>query len=129
MRPNIDEGLKARCDSCGAVYSADDLADIESPSARLTAGEEVPAGQCTDPECGALCYIERPGPVYKIDGWYRYAEVDEYLTGCTDESQNGPYPVTLEADSIPDLISKNWRGISGGHRRPVVQCLRGNRPN
>lgn len=52
---------KAICTSCGSLYNEDDiipLAEVKGLAERLTPGEEVPAGECPDLECGALVYLD-----------------------------------------------------------------------
>jgi hypothetical protein len=52
-------GAACVCSDCGAVWHIDDMQIIHSADERLFAGEEVPAGECPDEECGALCYVEK----------------------------------------------------------------------
>lgn len=47
----------ARCDNCGTEYGTEALDFVDNLSERIHAGEEVPAGQCPDDECGALCFL------------------------------------------------------------------------
>lgn len=47
----------ARCDNCGTEYAVKDLDSVDNLSERIYAGEEVPAGQCPDDECGACCFL------------------------------------------------------------------------
>lgn len=45
-----------RCDDCGSVWRFAELHDIRDLGERLDAGGEVPAGDCPDDDCQALCY-------------------------------------------------------------------------
>lgn len=45
-----------RCANCDTVYPFDSLNPIQSFHERVEAGGEVPAGECPDDDCGALCY-------------------------------------------------------------------------
>jgi len=44
------------CDCCGKVWTFEQLDNISDISERIDPGGTVPAGQCPDGECGALCY-------------------------------------------------------------------------
>ena len=48
---------QATCDACGTVYEQDDLAMVDDFFMRTEPGQEIPAGQCPDSHCGALCYL------------------------------------------------------------------------
>jgi hypothetical protein len=72
-----DKEPRCRCGNCGKAYEQDELKPIEDLSFRVEPGQRMPAGECPDEECGALCYLE--------DG--RVAEprtVDEPLYECED---------------------------------------------
>lgn len=69
--PTIDNAYQhetATCDNCGTVWPIEKLNDITSFFQRVAAGEPVPAGECPDPECTALCHVperEPPKPTFK----------------------------------------------------------------
>ena len=44
------------CDNCRQQYEQDDLKEIDHLAIRLDPGGPVPAGECPDRDCGALCY-------------------------------------------------------------------------
>lgn len=46
-----------RCDSCAALWTDEELDDIENFSMRVAPGGMMPAGQCPDLDCGALCFL------------------------------------------------------------------------
>ncbi len=54
-----DDG-NARCDDCGAIHNIADLDWIADAEIRLSAGEQVPAGQC--PDCGACAHVYEDPP-------------------------------------------------------------------
>jgi len=56
----------ARCENCGVEYAFDDLEGIDSLGQRISAGEDVPAGQCPDQDCGALCHAIMPGHCHDL---------------------------------------------------------------
>jgi hypothetical protein len=71
------------CDSCGKVYPFEALNWIQGYGERVSAGNEVPAGECPDDDCGALCYpvpVEQPKP----DSSDR-PEVREQLRFCCEQ--------------------------------------------
>jgi hypothetical protein len=47
---------KAKCDNCGTVYDDDELDSIGDLFERVAPGDIMPAGECPDEHCGALCY-------------------------------------------------------------------------
>jgi hypothetical protein len=47
----------ARCDNCGTEYDTSELDRVESLTERCFPGEEMPAGQCPDGNCGACCFL------------------------------------------------------------------------
>ena len=51
--------LKGRCWKCGKVWPQEELSDIDDLWGRVLAGDEMPLGQCPDPQCGMLCYLVR----------------------------------------------------------------------
>ena len=57
--------MKHICDSCSWVGTK--LDEIDNIGSRIEAGSEVPSGQC--PECGALCYLDRPTSYAKVE-WH-----------------------------------------------------------
>lgn len=56
INPYSDD-MPARCQNCAKVYPVRDLAPIADAEERLEIGGEIPAGECPDPECGALCMM------------------------------------------------------------------------
>lgn len=63
---NNTEHTHATCGNCGERWKIELLDPISDLEQRLEPGGEVPAGQCPDETCGALCYVERataPPPV------------------------------------------------------------------
>ena len=64
--PDVDGEARVRCDGCGWLGKGKQVLGIESPSERLAAGEEVPAGEC--PDCGSCCFL-----------------IDENMPGLCDE--------------------------------------------
>lgn len=49
--------LKGKCWNCGKVWAEDELDEIHDFWGRVSAGEEMPLGQCPDAECGMLCHL------------------------------------------------------------------------
>ena len=58
-----DPASRARivqCGNCGMIYDIDNIVPLcETPALgeRLTAGDQVPAGECPEEDCHALCYL------------------------------------------------------------------------
>lgn len=52
----------ATCADCGHTERAGNCGPINDPQQRLTAGDPLPAGECT--ECGSLSYV-KPRPQRK----------------------------------------------------------------
>jgi hypothetical protein len=44
------------CDDCSTIYPFASLNPMQSFAERVSAGGVVPAGECPDEDCGALCY-------------------------------------------------------------------------
>ena len=59
----------ARCGDCGYTERAGDCEAIKDPGERLSTGDPLPAGECS--ECGSLSYVEdrqaKPAYDYKAD--------------------------------------------------------------
>ena len=53
----VDGGAdEYECQNCGTVWTFAQLKDIPDLGERIAAGEEVPAGECPELNCGALCH-------------------------------------------------------------------------
>jgi len=48
--------INAACGNCGHTERAGNCNPIKDPGERLSTGDPLPAGECT--ECGALSYVE-----------------------------------------------------------------------
>jgi len=66
----------ARCDNCGPVWALDALDPVHDVWSRVEPGGVIPAGDCPDPDCGALCY-PLYGYVYDLEK--RLAAVEDVL--------------------------------------------------
>jgi hypothetical protein len=55
-----------RCNNCGQVWVAQDLAPIHDDWERVAPGDVVPLGACPNPDCQALCYPAY-GYVYDLE--------------------------------------------------------------
>jgi hypothetical protein len=80
------EGAMAKCDQCGELWAWDDQEVIHSVQDRLTAGCEIPSGECPDDNCRALCFLVNfldvlPHPD-KI-GAAEYREIHELIASRT----------------------------------------------
>lgn len=51
---DVEHGVEYQCNSCGKVYTGDQLNDIIDLSQRVGIEDDMPAGEC--PSCHALCY-------------------------------------------------------------------------
>ena len=100
MRPYVDQDAPVHCDGCGTKYLASDLERIDCPDERLSAGEEVPAGQCPNEECGACCFLVKPEPT----GPYWGCEVCE----CTDIEATAWVHVNSGKDTGGDPPNDNF---------------------
>lgn len=54
---DLDPATECQCANCGTTYRADELHSIDDIEQRIAPGETFPAGQCPDPDCGALCDV------------------------------------------------------------------------
>jgi hypothetical protein len=45
-----------QCDACGKLHALENLDEVRHLSMRVAPGGVFPSGQCSDPDCGALCY-------------------------------------------------------------------------
>lgn len=63
LRPD-DLNARVRCDNCDWQGPARRCTASPGLEERLTAGSEVPAGDC--PECQCFCYLERPRPAAEV---------------------------------------------------------------
>ena len=53
--------MEAKCDNCDTTYDYRELVDIDEFWERAPEpGEPMPAGQCPDSDCGALCFVVKP---------------------------------------------------------------------
>ena len=87
MRHNI------RCNHCGQVWAAQDLAPIPDDRERVAPGDVVPLGACPAPDCRALCY-----PAYG------------YV-----------YDLEQQCTALHDIVARllDWAAVMGGWDAPV----------
>jgi hypothetical protein len=62
-----------QCDNCGVVWLFCELQDMSDLTQRIDPGGEVPAGECPDDGCQALCYPEKETPAPEELRLYRIA--------------------------------------------------------
>ena len=60
FKPDGPETAPCKCDNCGWEGDISELGEIRDIQQRVFAGEEIPAGQCPDDECGACAYLVKP---------------------------------------------------------------------
>lgn len=48
---------RCKCSGCSLILRAEQMQELEG--ALLTAGDPSPVGRCPDPDCDALCYLDR----------------------------------------------------------------------
>jgi hypothetical protein len=87
-----------RCNTCGQVWVAQNLALIPDERRRVAPGEVVPLGACPNPDCRALCYPAY-GSVYTLEQQY-----------------------TVLHDIIARLL--DWAAAMGGWDAPVWEQAR-----
>jgi len=58
LPPHGITGAMALCDDCDTLFIASDAEPIQDPDIRLSAGDEIPVGDC--PICGACAFVVRP---------------------------------------------------------------------
>ncbi len=78
--------LHAHCDGCGLHFPIALALPIEDPEQRLTAGEEIPAGEC--PKCGACAFVIKPA----TDVWAenaKYPIADWQHEVANDDTRQG----------------------------------------
>ena len=87
-----------RCNHCGQVWAAQDLAPIPDERGRVEPGGVVPLGACPNPDCQALCYPAY-GSVYDLE------------QRCT---------------TLHDIVSRllDWEAMMGGWDAPVWEQAR-----
>jgi hypothetical protein len=87
-----------RCNHCGRVWAAQDLAPIPDERERIAPGEVVPLGACPNPACRALCY-----PAYG------------YV-----------YDLEQECTALHDIVARllDWEAMMGGWDAPVWEQAR-----
>lgn len=54
-------GRLTECQNCGKQYDINDLDPVDHLWERVDAGEPMPAGQCPDEECQAICHLVKQG--------------------------------------------------------------------
>ena len=67
----------SKCDNCGRLHNEETLESIRKLSERTEPGGTMPSGQCSNPECGALCY---PFSEAQSDGVLTRKNVLEQIT-------------------------------------------------
>jgi hypothetical protein len=82
-----------RCNSCGQIWAAHDLAPIYDYWGRVKPGGMVPLGQCPNATCQALCY-----PPYG------------YI-----------HDLEQQRNALHDMVSRllDWAAMMGGWEAPV----------
>jgi hypothetical protein len=101
---------KAKCQACDQIYDEDDLDTIEDYNQRVAPGEIVPAGQCPDPDCGALCHLIQSGKT----------------TTAPEPSKQGEQIVELLWDSLkrdPDHKDRRQTGWGTKTKFGLIACL------
>ena len=58
FKPTPPVNGRAKCENCGHECHPSQCGWIQHAEQRLTAGEEVPVGEC--PECGCCAYLVKP---------------------------------------------------------------------
>jgi len=105
-----DDGAKCRCDNCGTEYRADELEMISDIQERINPGCEVPAGQCPDEECGALCYLAEP-PEWTLSGRF------EKMNGFAEQvARMSPYSIDSSDDKLEDAVATMNRLIADSRK-------------
>ncbi len=46
----------SKCDNCGKLHNEETLEPVSKLSQRVEPGETMPSGECSDPDCGCLCF-------------------------------------------------------------------------
>jgi hypothetical protein len=90
----------SECNNCGQAWPVAALDPIQNYWERVTPGSIVPAGQCPNPDCRALCYPAY-GSVYDLE--QQLATMNRTLT-------------TLQ-ETIQGLLE--WAAATGGWEAPV----------
>ena len=49
--------LNGKCWNCDRVWPEHELDEVHDFWGRVPPGDEMPLGQCPDPECGMLCHL------------------------------------------------------------------------
>lgn len=62
--PMVDPAAAAKCDNCEEIMNAGLLRPIKDAGMRLTAGEQIPAGEC--PDCGCCAFLLKDEPTRQI---------------------------------------------------------------
>lgn len=61
----VDDTTPCLCDGCGKTWMYGVLEPISDAEERLHPGQEVPAGDCPDNDCGSLCFVVKPTDMIK----------------------------------------------------------------
>lgn len=56
------------CQNCGWSGTEDDLAPYSDMANRLEVGDTVPAGECPEEGCGAVCWSDEEMAKHRIEG-------------------------------------------------------------
>lgn len=124
---NPYEYTEAECGNCGEVHDIEALNPIVDIQERIAPGEEVPAGECPDPDCGALCHVVRPTPeptpadlisldVYKRDDGSLVVHVE---TDEVPDNGDGPQLTIYLNDDTEDPIWDNRPAVE--MRQPIKE--------
>ena len=103
FRPLLnDTAARARCDGCGEEFPAIAAGMIESAEQRLTAGEEVPVGEC--PACGGCSFLvqETQGLPNEPDLWAHMEKLSDLI-----ERLRGSY-LESDVDEAAEELEK-WK--------------------
>lgn len=123
-----DDNAAVRCDNCtwrGVASDLDMVADVQE---RISAGYEVPAGQC--PDCAALAYlVERPQhspfkaeAIPAAPSWESVAEVhrDAMRVDMTTDDGTHNEALARAADAVASAIKAYASLLSPGAVAPSV---------
>lgn len=103
FRPSLnDTAARARCDGCGEEFPANAAGEIVQAEWRLTAGEEVPVGECPDCGCCSFLIQETQGLPNEPDLWAHMEKLSDLI-----ERLRGSY-LESDVDEAADELEK-WR--------------------
>lgn len=105
---------RTKCDDCETIYNIDDITpldEVEGLAERLDAGGEVPAGECPDEDCRALCYLIKDEPKTQAAKPHVIVSIRGGVGTVERHANTGADVDIVDFDNLWEMVKLNECGI------------------